>query len=72
MKRTLKRKLKVLEIAEREANGTSCSWRVLVLSKVMACHFNASVVAGFDLDAILLLALHVNVSSQLRKTLGTW
>ena len=33
------------------------------MSKVMACHFNASVVAGFDLDAILLLALHVNVSS---------
>ena len=72
VKRTLKRELKVPEIAEREANGTSCSWRVLVLSKVMACHLNASVVAGFDLDAILLLALHVNVSSQLRKTLGTW
>ena len=52
VKRTLKRELKVPEIAEREANGTSCSWRVLVLSKVMACHFNASVVAGFDLDVI--------------------
>ena len=50
VKRTLKRELKVPEIAEREANGTSCSWRVLVLTKVMACHFNASVVAGFDPD----------------------
>ena len=49
--------------AERETNGTSCSWRVLVLSKVRACYFSASVVVGFDLDAILLLALHVNVSS---------
>ena len=27
MKRTLKRELKVPEIAEREANGTSFSWR---------------------------------------------
>jgi hypothetical protein len=27
MKRTLKRELKVPEIAEREANGTSVSWR---------------------------------------------
>ena len=50
VKRTLKRELKVPEIAEREANGTSCSWLRLLLSKVMACHFNASVVAGFDLD----------------------
>ena len=27
MKRTLKRELKVPEIAEREANGTSAAWR---------------------------------------------
>ena len=28
-----------------------------MLSNVMACHFNASVVAGFDLDAILVACL---------------
>ena len=40
-----------------------------MLSEVTACHPNASVVTGCDLDAILLLALHGNVSSQLRKAL---
>ena len=36
VKRTLKRELKVPEIAEREANGTSVAWR--------DCHSHSSVV----------------------------
>ena len=35
MKRTLKRELKVLEIAEREANGTS------LLAEIVACYCDA-------------------------------
>ena len=54
MKRTLKRELKVPEIAEREANGTS-------LLGEIACG-----------PPHLFLHLCVNVSSELRKTLGTW
>ena len=50
MKRTLKRELKVPEIAEREANGTSVSWGALLRAMVIACFLNASVVVGFDLD----------------------
>ena len=50
MKRTLKRELKVPEIAEREANGTSLAWEVW-RAKVIACCFNASVAVGFDLVA---------------------
>ena len=50
VKRTLKRELKVPEIAEREANGTRCSCGVLLRANVMACCFNASVAVGFDLD----------------------
>ena len=54
MKRTLKRELKVPEIAEREANGTSALGEI-----------------GAGPPPALLLALRVNVSSELRKTPGT-
>ena len=57
MNRTLKRELKVPEIAEQEENGTSCS------SKVRASHFSAKVGAGIDLDTILHVAINGNVSS---------
>tara|TARA_B110000027_G_scaffold77619_1_gene82672 strand:- start:337 stop:654 length:318 start_codon:yes stop_codon:yes gene_type:complete len=50
VKRTLKRELKVPEIAEREANGTSVSWHILLHANVMACCFTARVAVGFDLD----------------------
>ena len=50
VKRTLKRELKVPEIAEGEANGPSLSWRDLAHATVMASHISASVVGGFDLD----------------------
>ena len=50
MKRTLKRELKVPEIAEGEANGPSLSWRDLAHAMVMASHISASVGVGFDLD----------------------
>jgi hypothetical protein len=48
VKRTLKRELKVPEIAEREANGTSVAWCLLSRAKVIACCLNASVAASFD------------------------
>ena len=71
VKRTLKRELKVPEIAEREANGTSVSWRDW---RVLCdgCCISASVAGGSDLRVLLLLALRVNVGSRLRKTLGRW
>ena len=50
VKRTLKRELKVPEIAEREANGTSVSWGELLRAKVIAYGYSASVVVGFELD----------------------
>ena len=49
VKRTLKRELKVPEIAEGEANGPSLSWRDLAHATVMASHISASVVGGSDL-----------------------
>ena len=42
MKRTLERELKVPEIAEREANGTSFSWR--------DCCFSHEVRQGYPLN----------------------
>ena len=44
----------------------------LLRAKVMACCFNASVAAGFDLDVRGVVTLCVNVGSDLRKTPGTW
>ena len=44
----------------------------LLRAKVMACCFNASVAAGFDLDVRGVVTLCVNVGSELRKTPGTW
>ena len=51
MKRTLKRELKVPEIAEREANGTSAAWLRLLRAIVIACCFSASVAVGLEHDA---------------------
>ena len=48
VKRTLKRELKVPEIAEGEANGPSLSWRDLAHATVMASHISASVVGGSE------------------------
>ena len=66
MKRTLKRELKVPEIAEREANGTSDLGEIVVCS-VIACCISVSVAASFDLDVRMLLALGVSVSLRARK-----
>ena len=49
MKRTLKRELKVPELAERKADGTSVAWCRLPRTMVMACVISASGGVGFDL-----------------------
>ena len=71
VKRTLKRKLKVLEIAEREENGTS------LLAEIVVCPFD--VPASTQVWQVLLkrscmvfLSLLVNPCSYLRKTPGKW
>ncbi len=72
MKRTLKRELKVPEIAEMEANGTSH------FGKIAACYceggLSATRVLQFSLTMtwVVFLASPVNVSSRLRKTSRTW
>ena len=48
MKRTLKRELKVPEIAEREANGTSSTRQDCHMPSQWPAAINASVVAGFE------------------------
>ena len=72
MKRTLKRELKVFEIAEREANGTSPSWRDCALARGMAFRLNESVAGGFEPASRCRPSLCVNVGSDLRKTPGGW
>ena len=49
MKRTLKRELKVPELAERKADGTSVAWCRLPCTTVIAYGSSASVGVGFDL-----------------------
>ena len=50
VKRTLRRELKVPEIAEREANGTSATWQDCRVPAEIAHCFNASVAVGFESD----------------------
>ena len=57
VKRTLKRELKVPEIAEGEANGPSLSWRDLAHATVMALYISASVVRGSELAACVAACL---------------
>ena len=72
VKRTLKRELKVPEIAEREANGTSFAWRDCCL---LWCRW-AEVAQALQLALILthavVLALSVSAGTHLMKTAGTW
>ena len=72
VKRTLRRELKVPEIAEREANGTSATWQ--------DCRVPAGLLAASTqvwqwvlmATCMVLLAWPVNVGSRLRKTSRTW
>ena len=72
MKRTLKRELKVPEIAEREANGTSASWR-----DCTAVLIDCRIASAQALQWVLIMdvrgCLAVSTSSSgSRKTQGTW
>lgn len=72
MKRTLRRELKVPEIAEREANGTS--------ETLQDCRMPSGLLAASTqvwlwvliVTCVVFLALLVNVSSRMRKTSGKW
>ena len=72
VKRTLKRELKVPEIAEREANGTSVSWWDCCVLKWVCAALTQVVWCALIWMCVVLLALRVNVSLELRKTQGTW
>ena len=72
MKRTLERELKVPEIAEREANGTSVSWRDCYMSNGWSVASTQVLQWVLILTCALFLTSCVNVGSELRKTLGTW
>ena len=72
VKRTLKRELKVPEIAEREPNGTSATWcDCCVLGQWLAVSAQASQWV-LSLLCVVFLTLLVSVSSKLRKTAGGW
>ena len=72
VKRTLKRELKVPEIAEREANGTSASWRDCCVLRRLLVTSTQVWQRVLNRPRAVLLALCVNASSQSRKTPGTW
>ena len=72
VRRTLKRELKVPELAERKADGTSVSWCRLMRTTVIAHVISASGGVGFDPSCVLFLALYVIDGVVVRTTLGTW
>ena len=68
VKRTLKRELKVPEIAEREPHGTSATWcDCCVLGRWLVASAQASF-RVLRLMCAVVLTLCVSVSSGLRKT----
>ena len=71
VKRTLKRELKVPEIAEREANGTSFAWRDCSLRWCRLARVTQ--VSWFALIRLhgVVLALCVSAGAHLMKTAGT-
>ena len=71
MKRTLKRELKVPEIAEREANETSVTWRDCCVPSVTPATSTQVWLQVWIRTRVVLLALSVTVSSRTRKTIGT-
>ena len=72
MKRTLKRELKVPEIAEREANGTSVSWFDCYALRCWLSLVTQVLEEVLILTCVVFQALCVNVGSDLRKTSGKW
>ena len=72
VKRTLKRELKVPEIAEREANGTSVSWRDCCALRGCSAVSTQVLQRSLNWMCTVFLASCVNVGSNLRKTPGEW
>ena len=72
VKRTLKRELKVPEIAEREANGTSFAWRDCCLLELGWAKSTQVSWFAFDFMHAVVLALSVSAGTHLMKTAGTW
>ncbi len=71
MKRTLERELKVSEIAEKEAHGTSAVWRDCC---TVGLHFVDAAQAQLrseNLSCVMLLALCVSHSTLTKRTPGT-
>ena len=72
MKRTLRRELKVPEIAEREANGTSASWLDCLMRSglpVVSAKAAQGVLNGLHW---VFLALRVNAGLVMNNTLEEW
>ena len=72
MKRTLRRELKVPEIAEREANGTSQTWQDCRMPAGLLVASTQVWQRVLNVTCVVFLALPVNISSRLRKTSGKW
>ena len=72
MKRTLKRELKVPELAERKADGTSVACVRLLGVFVMGCKLSASALRLLNKARLMLLALCVIGGVMVRTTLGIW
>ena len=72
VKRTLKRELKVPEIAEMEANGTSTLDEIAERYCCLVLDQRKCSSACISLTCSVVLVLCVNNFSALRKTLRTW
>ena len=72
VKRTLKRELKVPEIAEKEANRTSTLGEIAEHHRYVVLDQRKCSSAQISLTCSVVLALCVNYTSALKKTPRTW
>ena len=72
VKRTLKRGLKVPEIAEKEANGTSSLGEIAERHRYVVLDQRKCSSAHISVTCSVVLALCVNYISALKKTPRTW
>ena len=72
MKRTLKRELKVPELAERKADGTSVAWRDCRVRQGLLVMPAQAVLRVLICLCAMFLALFVINSVGVRTTLRTW
>ena len=72
MKRTLKRELKVFEIAEREANGTSITWRDCCLLQLLLVRATQVSGPASNFAHAVVLAPCVSAGARAMLTTRAW